>query len=121
MPASPPRAHPVLARLSPVIALLIMCLGSLGLWVGSPLMWLWIGSQIEASSSIGTALGAMALGFVVTVWLFAMLLSRLSNAYRVSVVERGRPDPGHAILETVLVVSAALTMAVFGVWFLIFA
>ena len=35
----------------------IMIIGSLVLWVGTPLLWLWIGSQIQgATASLGAAL-----------------------------------------------------------------
>ena len=43
-----------------VLVVLIMFIGSLVLWVGTPLLWLWIGSQIQgATSSLGAALGAV--------------------------------------------------------------
>ena len=35
---------------------LLMLAGCLLLWVGVPLGWLWIGSQVQSSSSLGTAL-----------------------------------------------------------------
>ena len=41
-----------------VLVVLIMFIGSLGLWVGTPLLWLWVGSQIQgATESLGAALG----------------------------------------------------------------
>src|SRR5690348_7481404 len=46
----------------------IMIIGSLVLWVGTPLLWLWIGSQIQgATASLGAALGAMMIGIVATI------------------------------------------------------
>ena len=46
----------------------IMFIGSLGLWVGTPLLWLWVGSQIQgATQSLGTALAAAFFGVVLTV------------------------------------------------------
>jgi hypothetical protein len=51
----------------------------------------------------------------------AALLSKLSNVYRASCVSRGHRDPGHFVLEGVLVVSAGVTLAVFAIWFLFFA
>src|ERR1035437_7678825 len=51
-----------------ILVVLIMFIGSLGLWVGTPLLWLWVGSQIQgATSSLGTALGAAFLGVVLTI------------------------------------------------------
>ena len=100
----------------------IMIIGSLVLWVGTPLLWLWIGSQIQgATASLGAALGAMMIGVVVTIGVLAALLSKLSNVYRANCLSRGHDDPGHVVLESVLVVSAGITLAVFAVWFLLFA
>ncbi len=105
-----------------VLVVLIMFIGSLVLWLGTPLLWLWIGSQIEGStSSLGAALGVMFIGVVITISVLAMLLSRLSNVYRVSRLERGLEDTGHVVLEGVLVISAAVSLTVFTVWFFVFA
>jgi hypothetical protein len=104
------------------LVLLIMFTGSLGLWVGAPLAWLWIGSQIQgATNSLGAALGIMFIGVVLTIALIAVLLAKLSNSYRANRRARGLEDPGHVMLEGVLVVSAGLTITVFVVWFLFFA
>ncbi len=98
--------------------LLIMFTGSLGLWVGTPLLWLWVGSQVQASSdSLGTALGVAFLGAVLTIVALIMLLSRLSIIYRANALARGRRDPGHLVLEGVLVVSATVSLIGFGIWF----
>ncbi len=104
------------------LVLAIMFIGSLGMWVGAPLMWLWIGSQIEgATNSLSAALGAMAIGVVSTVTLLAAILAKLSNTYRANRQARGLDDPGHVVLEGVLVVSAGITVIVFAVWFFVFA
>ncbi len=105
-----------------VLVVLIMFIGSLVLWIGTPLAWLWIGSQIQgATSSLGAALGAMFIGVVITIALLASLLSKLSNVYRANCQARGHGDPGHVVLEGVLVVSAGFTLAAFIVWFFLFA
>jgi uncharacterized membrane protein YhaH (DUF805 family) len=107
---------------SAVLLVLIMFVGSFVLWVGTPLLWLWVGSRIQGSTqSLGTALAVMAIGVVVTISALAMLLTRLSDTYRRSCIARGLDDPGHAMLEGVLVVSATITLGVFVVWFFIFA
>ena len=104
------------------LVLAIMFIGSLVLWVGTPLLWLWIGSQVQgATQSIGAALGTGFCGVVITIALVAALLGRLSNVYRANCIARGQEDPGHVVLEGVLVVSAGLTLIVFGIWFLFFA
>ncbi len=105
-----------------ILVVLIMFIGSLVLWVGTPLFWLWVGSQIQgATESLGAALGAMFIGVVLTITLLASLLAKLSEVYRANCLARGQNDPGHVVLEAVLVVSAGLTLTVFVIWFFFFA
>jgi ABC-type amino acid transport system permease subunit len=105
-----------------LLVVLIMFMGSLGLWIGTPLLWLWVGSQIQGlGASLGAALMAMFAGVVLSIVLMAMLLVKLSDGYRANCRARGQRDPGHFILEAVLVVSAGLTLVVFLVWFFLFA
>jgi hypothetical protein len=104
------------------LVLLIMVIGSLVLWIGAPLLWLWVGSQIEgATASLGAAVGATFLGAVMTIVLVAAVLAKLSNVYRANCISRGLDDPGHFVLETVLVVSAGITLVAFVIWFFFFA
>jgi hypothetical protein len=99
-----------------------MFIGSLVLWIGTPLLWLWVGSQIQgATQSLGTALGTMFVGVILTIAALASLLAKLSNVYRANCEARGHEDPGHFVLEAVLVVSAGLTLTAFVVWFFFFA
>ena len=105
-----------------VLVLLIMFIGSLGLWLGTPLLWLWVGSQIQgATESISGALVAMFAGVIASVVLIAFLLVKLSAVYRANRRSRGLHDPGNVVLESVLIVSAALTMIAFAIWFLFLA
>jgi hypothetical protein len=105
-----------------VLVVMIMFIGSLVLWIGTPLLWLWVGSQIQgATSSLGAALGTMFIGVIVTIAILASVLARLSNVYRANCRARGLADPGHFVLEGVLVVSAGFTLTAFVIWFLFFA
>ncbi|MGO9885045.1 MAG: hypothetical protein ACLPV4_18770 [Solirubrobacteraceae bacterium] len=105
-----------------VLVVLIMFIGSFCLWVGTPLLWLWVGSQIQgATESLGLALLAMLVGVVITVTFLASVLATLSEVYRANCISRGRDDPGHVVLEAVLVVSAGLTLAAFVIWFFLLA
>lgn len=105
-----------------ILVVLIMFIGSLGLWVGTPLLWLWVGSQIQgATESLGAALGAIFVGVIITITLLASVLAKLSDVYRANCVARGQSDPGHVVLEAVLVVSAGLTLTVFVIWFFFLA
>ncbi len=107
---------------SAAVVVLIMFIGSFVLWVGTPLAWLWIGSQIQgATDSLGEAISAMLVGVVATIGLLAWVLVWLSNQYRTHCLARGLGDPGHVVLESVLVVSAGLTLVGFGIWFFLFA
>jgi hypothetical protein len=105
-----------------LLVVTIMFVGSLGLWVGTPLLWLWVGSQIQgATQSLSTALGAAFIGVIVTVTVLASLLGRLSDVYRANCEARGMSDPGPVMLEGVLVVSAGVTITAFVIWFFFFA
>jgi hypothetical protein len=105
-----------------ILVIAIMFIGSIVLWVGTPLAWLWVASQIQgATQSLGVALLAAFVGVLATVTALGSLLARLSDVYRANCVSRGLSDPGHVVLEGVLVVSAGVTLVVFGIWFLFFA
>jgi hypothetical protein len=105
-----------------MLVLMIMFIGSLGLWLGTPLLWLWIGSQVQGrTDSLGAALAVMLVGAPVTIALLATLLGKLSITYRQNRLARGLGDPGHLVLESVLVVSAAVCLVGFLAWFLLFA
>ena len=101
-----------------VLVVMIMFIGSFGLWIGTPLLWLWVGSQVQgATESLGTAFAVAFAGAVVTVVVLASVLAKLSDVYRANRAARGLTDTGHVVLEGVLVVSAGLTVAAFVVWF----
>lgn len=104
------------------LVVLIMLLGSFGLWIGTPLLWLWVGSQVQgATQSLGTAFAAAFAGAVATVVVLASVLAKLSDFYRDNREARGLNDTGHLVLEAVLVVSAGVTIAGFAVWFFFFS
>jgi hypothetical protein len=105
-----------------VLVVAIMSIGSLVLWIGTPLLWLWVAAQIQGSTeSLQTALGAAFLGVVASIAALAIVLAWLSSIYRANRVARGLPDTGHAMLEGVLVVSAGIAIVAFSIWFLLFA
>ena len=109
-------------RASSAFLLLLMCLSSLCLWVGVPLLWLWIGGRVQgATGSVGPAILIAFVGFVITVVLFVPLLSWLGRRHAEARAARGLDDLGRAALEGVLVVSAAIAAILFAIWFLFFA
>jgi hypothetical protein len=95
----------------------VMFGASLILWVGLPLAWLWIASQVQgATQSPGLALGAGMLGFVGSVIAYLPLLGRLDACQR-----RLRAGSNSAVLETLMVASAGCAVLLFGGWFLLFS
>jgi hypothetical protein len=100
----------------------VMVVSSLLLWVGIPLAWLWVASQIQgASGSVGAAIGAAFVGVTVSIALMVPALSALSRAYRRARVGRGLEDTGNFALEVVMVLTAGAAILVFGAWFFFFA
>ncbi len=116
---------PRLRRLmdGPASAALVMAMlaGCLFLWIGVPLGWLWIGSQVQASASIGTALMVTMLGIMTTIVAVVIVLGRLNRRHADLQERRNRPLGGSSALEVILVSSAALAIVGFGVWFFGFA
>ena len=122
-PLSSPAMRAVL-RLgeSALVLVLIMVVGSLVLWLGVPLGWLWIASQVQAATgSLGVALTVALVGVVLSIAVLVALLTWLSNRHRSLRVARGRDDTGHLMLEVVMVVSAGVVLTAFAVWFLLFS
>jgi len=116
----------------------LMAVGSIFLWIGIPVGWLWIGSQLQSDSgqaSFGLYLGVL-LGIIISMVVMGKILHRLNGAYgRITGSEvvrvrmpwhrslRGE-DEGRApqqILDVVMVVSVMVAGFVMLVWFLFFA
>ena len=107
---------------STAFLLAMMFAGSLGLWVGAPVLWLWIGGRVQGGTgSVGAAIGVILVGFVATVLLAVPVLGWLSRRHAEARAARGLDDLGRAALEGVMVVSATIAAIVFAIWFLFFA
>jgi zinc transporter ZupT len=107
---------------SALLLLLIMFFGSLVLWVGVPLGWLYVGSQVQSETdSIGTALLVMVLGVTLSLFLLIPLLGWLNRKHSDLRELRGLESYGQTALEGVLVVSAGLAVVIFGLWFFLFS
>ena len=103
---------------SAVVLLALMFTGSLVLWIGVPLAWLWVGSQVQgATHSVGAAIGIMAVGVIATIAAIVPMLGWLSHKHAELRVARGLEPHGNVALEGILVVSAVLALAVFLFWF----
>jgi hypothetical protein len=108
----------VLLSESAILLVAIMFLGSLALWVGVPLAWLWVGSRVIATSgSISLALFTMMAGMLVSVWVLVSWLGWLGRKHVELQEVRGREIGRTTALEQVLVFSAALAVLAFAVWF----
>jgi MFS family permease len=107
---------------SAALMLMLMFAGGLGLWVGMPLLWLWIGGRVQgATHSLGAAIAVILIGFVVSVLAFVPLLGWLSRRYAEAREARGLEDLGRAALEGVMVVSATIAVVLFAIWFFFFS
>ena len=115
----------------------LMAVGSIFLWIGIPVGWLWIGSQFQDSgqASFGLYMGIL-LGIVVSMVVVGRFLNRLNAVYghlAGSEMVRVRmpwhrslrgEDEGRAprqILDVVMVISVMSAGFVFMIWFLFFA
>jgi hypothetical protein len=104
-----------------VALLMMMFVGALALWIGVPLLWLFLGSKVqESTNSVGAALGLMLFGAVATILLLMPLLARLNEAYEHVRESRGLDNYGQAPLEAVLVVSATIAIVALVIWFVLF-
>ena len=103
---------------SGLILILIMLGGGIVLWVGVPVGWLYVGSQIQASTgSLGTAMAAMMLGVLVSIAIIVWALGWLNRKHQDLREARGLDDHGQTALEAVMTVSAGIAVVGFGAWF----
>jgi hypothetical protein len=100
----------------------IMVGASLALWIGVPAGWLWIGSQVQGSTgSVGPAIAVMLIGAVISIVALAWVLGRLNRVHEHLREARGVESTGPPLLEVVLVVTAAVALIGFAIWFFVFA
>ena len=103
---------------SGVLLILIMLGGGLLLWVGVPVAWLYVGSQVQVqTNSIGAALGVMFVGVLVSIVAIVPALGWLNAKHADLREARGLESYGNTALEAVMTVSAVLAVIGFGVWF----
>jgi hypothetical protein len=117
----------------------LMALGSVLLWIGSPVGWLYVGSQVQAGSQ-GAGFGPYLLvlaGIAVSTVVLTKGLASLSRVYdrasgqaepvRVRMPwhrsMRGDDDsrPPRSILDVVMVVSVSIAFTAMAIWFFFFA
>jgi hypothetical protein len=99
----------------------LMVAGSVMLWVGLPLLWLWIGSHLQESQGHGRAIMITFFGAIGSIVALAVALGWLNHRHSEIKEARGEPAGKHSALGLILVSTATICLSVFGVWFLIFA
>jgi hypothetical protein len=114
------RIRAIMGGPASVALVLLMLAGCLLLWVGVPLGWLWIGSQVQSSASLGTALMVTMLGILASIVALVGVLGWLNRWHAELLERRNRPLRSSA-LEVILVSSAGIALVGFGIWFFGFA
>jgi hypothetical protein len=141
-PGSPERprslARTIAAAPAAVFLILLMGIGSVILWIGIPVGWLYLASLMVDSSQ--PTLGPYILiifGIPISMVIFGKLLFTLDRAFervtgRGSETEfrapwlksmRGERDTKRrlSVLEGVMIISVSLALLCFGAWFFLFA
>ncbi len=107
---------------SGALLLLIMLIGSLVLWIGVPLSWLYLGSQVQGKTqSLGAALGVMMIGVLASIGALVPVLGWLNHKHAELRQARGLEDHGNTALEAVMTVSAGIAVVGGGAWFFLFS
>jgi hypothetical protein len=120
------------------LLVLLMAVGSVFMWIGVPVLWLYLASQLYESSqpSFGVYFGVLV-AIAVTMSVMGKLLGIL-NRWHMTLTDQlpqkreqtiwlksMRGDASarrqHGVLATVMAVSVGIALALFGAWFLLFA
>jgi hypothetical protein len=107
----------LVAAESAALLVVIMFFGSLVLWVGVPIGWLWVGSQLVPSSGLATAVGAMMIGMLLTIAALVTFLAWVNRKHVELQEARGYYGQNATALELVMVASAVIAIVAFFVWF----
>jgi ABC-type uncharacterized transport system permease subunit len=110
------------AGASGLILVLMMLGAGLVLWIGVPVGWLYIGSQVQgATDSVGTAILVMLVGVVVSIVAVVPILGWLNRKHLELRAARGLETHGQTALEAMMTVSVAIAVVAFVVWFFVIA
>jgi hypothetical protein len=110
------------AGASGLILVLMMLGAGLVLWIGVPVGWLWIGSQVQgATDSLGTAIAVMLVGVVASIVAVVPILGWLNRKHLELRAARGLDTHGQTALEAVMTVSVAIAVVAFVIWFFVIA
>jgi primosomal protein N' len=115
-----------------------MAIGSIAMWLGVPVFWVWLASQLSRSSQpSGAMILLIVAGIAGSMLVLARLLGRANHAHQVITGRlprrrqqtvwmrsmRGEREVvrEHGVLGTVMTVSVSLALIVLVVWFFFFA
>jgi heme/copper-type cytochrome/quinol oxidase subunit 2 len=108
------------AGASGVLLVLMMLGAGLVLWIGVPVGWLYIGSQVQgATDSLGTAILVMLVGVVVSIVAVVPILGWLNRKHLELRAARGLDTHGQTALEAVMTVSVVVAVIAFVIWFFV--
>jgi uncharacterized membrane protein YgcG len=117
---------------------LVMAVGSVVMWLVSPVVWLWIASRMTSSSQpslgpyllvlIGMAITAVVIGKFLGVVnrVHMRVTGRLTNkrdhaTWNRSMRGERKAVNDRGVLEQVMLISVGCALVVFGIWFFAFA
>jgi heme/copper-type cytochrome/quinol oxidase subunit 2 len=108
------------AGASGLILVLIMLGAGLLLWIGVPLGWLYIGSQVQgASDSLGLAILVMMVGVLVSIGAIVPALGWLNKKHLELREARGLETHGQTALEAIMTVCVVIAVIAFAAWFFV--
>jgi MFS family permease len=120
------------------VLVLVMAIGSIVMWVVSPIAWLWVASRMTSSSQpslgpyllviVGMAITAVVIGkFLGAVNRVHMRVTgrltdrRAQASWNRSMRGERKPNYDRGVLEQVMAISVGCALVAFGVWFFGFA
>jgi len=108
------------AGASGIILVLLMLGGGLLLWIGVPLLWLYVGGQVQgATNSLGLALLTMLAGVAVSIAVLVPALTWLNAKHGDLREARGLESHGQSALEGIMTVSVVIALIAFVLWFFV--
>jgi hypothetical protein len=120
------------------LLVLVMALGSVLMWIGVPVFWLWLASRMADSSQPSAGLYLLVLvGIVVSMAILGKALGianrthmeitgnlpqkREQTIWLRSMRAEREVNREHGVLGLVMVWSVSIALVLFGIWFFLFA
>lgn len=120
------------------LLVLLMAVGSVFMWIGVPVLWLYLASRLSESSQpsfglyfgvlVAIALTMAGMGKLLGIlnrWHMALTGNLPRKREQTIWLKSMRGDAAaqrqHGVLATVMAISVGIALALFGAWFLLFA